>query len=222
MIIGILRTANTSRTTHVKEERNVHSYNPKRIDLPVQRKTVRTIEGNGCNCEYCKSLSEDYLREALTVRNFHEQPLESRGKPRANQTIPNAHARHHCAKTKLPSEKRNIKFSCHHLERARLRDKFPSLNVIQTSSKNGRSPNAPLHDQICTDWNEEQEEFARHGANKLHRDLFKTKGHHKDVDKTNFFRCYVPAQAENTATGLAIHSRERMYIVDSGAWLQMM
>ena len=41
--------------------------------------------------------------------------------------------------------------------------------------------------------------------------LFKTKGHHKDV----------PTKAKNAATGLATHCKERMYIVDSGASLRM-
>ena len=53
-------------------------------------------------------------------------------------------------KRKLPSEKRSIKFPYQSLEGARFRDKFPSLNVIQTGSKNGRSPHAP-HDQRCTE-----------------------------------------------------------------------
>ena len=51
---------------------------------------------------------------------------------------------------KLPSEDGRIKFIYQILEGARFRDKFPSLNVIQTGSKNERSPNAP-HDQRCTE-----------------------------------------------------------------------
>ena len=31
-----------------------------------------------------KTPSEDYFRQAFAVRNFHEQPLESRGKPRTS------------------------------------------------------------------------------------------------------------------------------------------
>ena len=50
---------------------------------------------------------------------------------------------------KLPSEKGSIKFSNQSLERARFRDTFPSLNVIQTGSKYGGSPDAPPYDQRC-------------------------------------------------------------------------
>ena len=66
---------------------------------------------------------------------------------------------------------------------------------------------------------EEHEEFARHRAHKLHKELFETKGHHKDVHNTNFFRSCVLTTAKFTATDLSIHSIERMYIVDSGASL---
>ena len=54
--------------------------------------------------------------------------------------------------------------------------------MLQTGSKKGRSPNAPPCGQRCTEWNEEQEEFARHGAYILHKELFKT-NHFKDVNK---------------------------------------
>ena len=37
----------------------------------------------------------------------------------------------------------------------------------------------------------------------------------------HFFIGYVITKAKNTATGLAIHSKERMYMVDSGASLHM-
>ena len=47
----------------------------------------------------------------------------------------------------LPSEKGRMKFPYQSLEGARFRDTLPSLNVIQTDSKNGRSPDAPPCDQ---------------------------------------------------------------------------
>ena len=55
-------------------------------------------------------------------------------------------------KRKLPSEKRSVKFSHQSSERATFRDNFTSLNVIQTGSKNGRSPNAPTYDQRSAEW----------------------------------------------------------------------
>ena len=57
---------------------------------------------------------------------------------------------------------------------------------------------------------------------KLHRELFKIQGHQSDVHKSNFFSCYVPTEVRNTATGLAIHTRETMHIFDSGATLHRM
>ena len=51
--------------------------------------------------------------------------------------------------------------------------------------------------------------------------LFKIQGHYGDVHKTKFFRNYVLTRAKNTLTGLAIHSKERLYVVDSGASLHM-
>ena len=56
-----------------------------------------------------------------------------------------------------------------------------------------------------------------HKAYEIHKELFKTTGHNKDVHNTNFFRRYVPTLARNTATDQVIDAKERMYIVDSGA-----
>ena len=72
------------------------------------------------------------------------------------------------------------------------------------------------------EWNEEQEQCTRHKSYKLHRELFKIQGHQSDVHKSNFFSCYVPKEVRNTATGLAIHTKEKMHIVDSGASLHVM
>ena len=102
------------------------------------------------------------------------------------------------------------------------RDKFPSLNVILTGSKNGSSPNAPPYDQRRTEWNEEQEEFPRHTAYTLHKEFSKKNGHHTDVPKTNFFRSYVFAKAKNTATGWryipkkGVHSRQWRFVTNDG------
>ena len=89
----------------------------------------------------------------------------------------------------------SIIFSPQSLVRAEFRNKFPSLNVIQTGGKNGRCQNAPPYDQGSTEWNEEQNEFARHEAYKLLTDHVKTKGHCNDLHYTNFFRSYVSTDA---------------------------
>ena len=80
-------------------------------------------------------------------------------------------------KRELLSEKKSIRFSHQSLKRAKFRDEFPSLNAIHQCSKNGSSPNAPTYDRRSTEWNEEQEEFARQKAYKLHKEVFKMKGH---------------------------------------------
>ena len=72
---------------------------------------------------------------------------------------------------KLPLEKSIKIFSRQSLEIAKFRDKFPSLNrTLQCTTVN---------DQRSTELNEEQEEFARHKAYKLHKELFNTKRHYK-------------------------------------------
>ena len=71
--------------------------------------------------------------------------------------------------------------------------------------------------------NENQEEFAWHGAHKLHKELFKTNGHCKDVQKKKTTSEVMSStEAKNTATGLAIHAKESVYTVGCGAALHMM
>ena len=147
VIIGIHRIANTSRNISVKWERIVHSCtHRKRSTSPKDNGKGKESQkkSNGCNYIFCKSPSEDNVRQALAIRNVHEHLL---------------------------AEKKSIRFSHQSLERAKFREKCPSLNVTQTASKNRRSPNAPPCDQRCTVWIAEQDEFARHRAHKLHKTL---------------------------------------------------
>ena len=51
---------------------------------------------------------------------------------------------------------------------------------------------------MSTEWNEVQEEFARHKSYKLHKELFNMKGQYSDVHRTNFSRSYVPSTAKKT------------------------
>ena len=103
--------------------------------------------------------------------------------------------RYSYAQTETSVRKEKHEILASNLERAEIRDKFPSLNVIQTGNKNERSPNAPPYDQRSTELNEDQEEFAGHAAYKLHKELFKIKEHHSDVHRTIFFRSDVPSNA---------------------------
>ena len=92
---------------------------------------------------------------------------------RNTRAIHNAHERHLTLRRKVPSEKISIILSRQSLERAKFRDKCPSLKVIQTGSKNARHFNAPPCES--TEWNVKQEEFARQKAHKLQEALFKIK-----------------------------------------------
>ena len=175
------------------------THEPRRIDLPVHRNCakkknrVRTREGNGCNCKYCKSPSKVYSEKLFHFQNYMNSHLTAERNfeqlRRARTLVKGILA----LKRKLSSEQGRIKFSHQSLERARFRDTFPSLSVIQTGSKNGRSPDAPPYDQRCAEWNEEQEEFSWQRAHKLHQELFK-KGHCKDVHKTKLLQKLRPLQ----------------------------
>ena len=177
-------TQSITPDTSISQEGSI--YQPKR---KRSRKGVRTREGNGCSCEYRKSPSEDYFWEALTVRNFHDQPLESSGKPRANEKI--------------------NEFPWNAL--LRLKAYFRQKRKASTS-----------HIRV---WREQNSETQFHLWARS-KQVVKTEDlqmHHRPKStKPNFFRSYVVAKAKSTATGVAIHSKERMYIVNSGASLHMM
>ena len=124
------------------EERIVHLYNHnRRIDLPVQTEKVKEKSPkrkcNGCNCEYCKSPSDDYVRKTVAIRNFHEHPHASRGKQVGQSKMPMKSIL--ALKRKLPSEKRSIRFSHQSLEKAKFRDKLPSLSVIHPDQQQKRT-----------------------------------------------------------------------------------
>ena len=106
--------------------------------------------------------------------------------------------------------------------RAWFRNKLPTLNVIQTGNKNGRSPNAPPYDQRSKEWNEEQDEFAKHKTCKLHKELLKITGHCSDVYKTCFHRLR-PYKGEEYRDRLGhtfqrkdVHSRQWRFVAYDG------
>ena len=152
-------------------------------------KRVRTREGNGCNCENRKSPSEDYFWEALTVRNFHDQPLESREKPGANEKIQECPWKALLRLKAYFRQKR--KASTSHIRVWREQNSETQFNLWARSKQVVKT-----------------EDFQMH--------------HRPKSTKPNFFRSYVLAKAKSAATGMAIHSKERMYIVDSGASLHIM
>ena len=175
-------TQSITPDTSISQEGSIYQSNWKR-----SRKSVRTTEGNGCSCKYRKSPSEDYFWEALTVRNFHDQPLESREKPREN-------------------EKNQ---ECPWKALLRLKAYFRQKRKASTS-----------HIRV---WREQNSETQFHLWARS-KQVVKTEDlqmHHRPKStKPNFFRRYVLAKAKSAATGMAIHSKERMYIVDSGASLR--
>ena len=204
----------------------VHPQKKKRSSSPVRKElgeTQQSDKGIGCNCEYCKLLFKDYFRKApaicYTPGTPPSKPRETLSKWCNPQCPWRAFWR---SDGKPPSEKTGIRFSCQSLVRATFSDKFPSLNMIQTCSENARHINAPPCDERSTEWNQKQEEFARHKAHKLHTELFKMKGHNNNVlRKKKLFRSYVPTKAKNTAIRFVMHSKERVHIVDSGVSLHI-
>ena len=102
----------------------------------------------------------------------------------------------------------SVRSSHQSLERANFREKFPSVNVIQTSSKNGRSPTAPPHDKKSRQSGMRSKKILQ-GMEQTN--FTKSSSRRKDTTKmttrTIFFRSYVPTGAKSTATGLAKHSK---------------
>ena len=94
--------------------------------------------------------------------------------------IQNAYERHSCAHKETSVRKKMHQILISEFGEKKS-EKFPSLNVIQTGSKNGRSPNAPPYDQKSAEDNEEQQEFARCRACKLHKGASSRRNDTKDV-----------------------------------------
>ena len=132
-----------------------------------ERKGVLWREGNDRYCEFCKS-THGHIQEAQveTSRNTH---LKAEGNleqvARSNMPINGILL----LRRKLSSDKTSIRFSRRTLIRAKSRDNLPSLNVIQTGGKTEDAQMHPPYDQRSAEWNEEQEEFSRQKAYKLHK-----------------------------------------------------
>ena len=152
------------------------------------------------------------FRQVETSRSTH---LKAEGKPRASETVQHVHEIVFALKGKLTSAKVSIRFSRQSLARTNFGDKFPSLHVIQTGGEHGRCPNAPLYVQRSTEWNEEEEEFARHKAYTFHKELFNI----HDPTKMSTTQTSLFPQRQSNTNGLTIHTTEWMYIVDSDASL---
>ena len=88
---------------------------------------------------------------------------------------------------------------------------------IQTGSMNGRSPTAPPCDQKLQSGMRSKKSLQ----SIEHTNFTKSSSREKDTTamskKPNFFRSHVPTKAKNTATSLAIRSKEKMYIVGCSA-----
>ena len=109
---------------------------------------------------------------------------------------------------KFESETKSSKFPPQCWRTARFKGKFPSLTVIQTGSKHQGSPNRITKGlQIGM---RIKKSLRHHGADHLHKEIFRTKEHHRDVYKTNFIRGCVPSKVNS----LSIHSKGMVYIID--------
>ena len=90
------------------------------------------------------------------------------------------------------------------------------ISVSERASKQvGKTEDLHMHYRTTNDLQSgmrRTKKFQDKTAYKLHKELFKTYGHCKHVHKTHFCRSYVSTKVMNTATGLAIHSKERVYM----------
>ena len=117
---------------------------------------VRKRKGNGCNCQYCKSSTQEHFRKAVAMRNIHEHLFESQGKSQASE-------RHSCTQKETSVREENQQILVSEFGK-QISELNAYLNVIQTSSRNARHFKAPPYDQRPAEWNQEQEEFAIHKA----------------------------------------------------------
>ena len=110
-----------------------------------------------CNHSYCERAASKSLveRKFNGDRQCAEEVATAEGKPKGILKI----------RQKPPSEQRSVRYSRHALDRAKFREKYPSLNVIQKpGSKSDRSPLATSLDDLSSEWNAEQDEWARRKA----------------------------------------------------------
>ena len=170
-------------------ERIVHLFTRKRrSDPPVLREKEKG--------EHNKPRTNKYRFATVNVAN-HSTHSIAKGDFWASRTIHNTDEERFCVQTEAPVRNVRLEMFGSKFGRAKFRDKFPSRNVIQTGSRNARHFNAPPYDQRSTEWNEEQEEFARHkNHTSFTRSSPRYKGHYKDVHKTKSFRNHVFAQAK--------------------------
>ena len=170
----------------------------------------RQRESIGCKCAYCKSSFKDYFRNAITVWNFQEHSLESKEEPWARWTIHNAHERHSYTQTESPVRKDKHKIIAAKFRKSKIQRQMSISESDPDWHQKRRHLNAPPYDQRSKEWNERQEEFARHKAHKLHEALFKIKRHttKMSTEQTSFLS-YVPTKVKNTTTVSVIQSKER-------------
>ena len=139
VIAGILRMANYSKKDKCEMEKGLSIHPPTKEETIYQSsmkgelsKIIRQRKSISCNCEYRKSPPQECFRKALAFEPSSNSHLKAEGNLEQVgwSTMPMkgiiALRRNH------PSEKESIRFSRQCFEGAKSRDKFPSLNVIQT------------------------------------------------------------------------------------------
>ena len=167
VITGICRTLDISKNDRCKKEGRSSS----QFDKENQRKYGFQRRSSNCNRRSCKTAicASDGKKKVTIHKNAHVQ----NGQPQVDAGWIKSILKDY---QEPLAEKTKVQFSRPSLDRAKFRDKRPSLNVIQGGSPNERSPLAPTYDQRSRKCNEEQAECARHKARKLHKELFKIKG----------------------------------------------
>ena len=135
-MIGVSRIAKTSSKAHVKWERIVHSH----IHQKKNRSTRPSGTGEGKGYEKEKAMVAVVKianhRQRSGSGKFFNTHLKAEGNIEQVEQSAVSVKGIHAFMRKLPSEKISIIFSYQSLERATIRDQFPSVKVIQTNSKN--------------------------------------------------------------------------------------
>ena len=214
VIICISRMANTSRKIEVKWEKDcpfIHSQKKNRSTSPKGKGNESEKEKLTVAIVNILQIIESRKRQESSCNT--KLPLTPTGEQRETSSKwdnPQCPQRAFFEpKSKLPSEKISISFSRQSLERARIQKQDSTSELDDHRKTTG-----------LTEW--EGGARSTKKAYKLHKELFKIRGHYSAVHRTNFLRNYVLAEAKHTATSLAVHSKERMYTVDGGASLHMM
>ena len=115
----------------IHSQKQGRSTSPRRKEKG-QEKFIEKEKGTDCHCENCKTLTWGDVMDVHASWNFQTYHLIAGVKPRASETIQNAHKRHSCAQTETPVRKDKHQI---------VTSKFGKDNIQRQLSISGRNPN---------------------------------------------------------------------------------